>query len=47
VLETGQLDSNFHVDGHLFGGLTNIISLYADPELEETWDHYGLKGAAQ
>jgi len=46
VLTPQHIQSTFHVDGHLFGGATNIISLYADPELEETWERYNLKNAA-
>ena len=46
VLETAPHQSDFLVDGHTFGGQTNIISLYADPELEETWRKYGLRNAA-
>ena len=30
----------------MFGGQTNVISLYADPELEETWWKYRLRDAA-
>ena len=35
----------FVVDGFKDGMLTNVISVYADPEEKKVWDKYNLLGA--
>ena len=39
-------NQGFTIDGFLFGRGTNIFSVYADPEQQQTWERVNLKEAA-